>query len=271
MKAGRVNRRRITLARSQRGVVLLIALIMLVAMTLAGIGMMRSVDTGSVIAGNLAFKQSTLNASDAGTSWGFNNPNNPNNSLAAVANSANSGTDKLLLQLDGDQTQNCHNAADGTSANWGCSGATPNVGFFNLPGYYSSPVSPCEVRGQVTGQVNGVNCTATQSAWWTNPANWANAITLPLVKDPVNGTTIATVSYIIHRMCQLPNAPPTQLATGATPNEQLCQTYTSPATGCSKSQLLPCTSTSVFYRITSRSLGARNTATYTQTLVLIGM
>ena len=51
----------------QRGVVLLIALIALVALTLAGIALMRSVDTGNVIAGNLAFKQAATQASDLGT------------------------------------------------------------------------------------------------------------------------------------------------------------------------------------------------------------
>jgi type IV pilus assembly protein PilX len=55
----------------QRGVVLFIALIVLVAMSLAGIGMMRSVDTGNLIAGNLAFKQATLNATDLGIETGF--------------------------------------------------------------------------------------------------------------------------------------------------------------------------------------------------------
>lgn len=50
----------------QRGVVLLIALIALVAMTLAGIALMRSVDTANVIAGNFAFKESTVHASDRG-------------------------------------------------------------------------------------------------------------------------------------------------------------------------------------------------------------
>ena len=50
----------------QRGVVLFIALIALVALTLAGIALMRSVDTGNVIAGNLAFKQAALQVSDTG-------------------------------------------------------------------------------------------------------------------------------------------------------------------------------------------------------------
>jgi type IV pilus assembly protein PilX len=50
---------------AQRGVVLFIALIVLVAMTLAGIGMMRSVDTNNMIAGNLAFKSAAASAGDA--------------------------------------------------------------------------------------------------------------------------------------------------------------------------------------------------------------
>ena len=51
--------------RAQRGVVLFIALIVLVAMTLAGLGMMRSVDTNNLIAGNLAFKAAAASAGDA--------------------------------------------------------------------------------------------------------------------------------------------------------------------------------------------------------------
>lgn len=51
----------------QRGVVLMITLIVLVAMTLAGIALMRSVDTTNMIAGNLAFQQAATNSGDAGT------------------------------------------------------------------------------------------------------------------------------------------------------------------------------------------------------------
>jgi Tfp pilus assembly protein PilX len=55
----------------QRGVVLFIALIVLVAMTLAGIAMMRSVDTALGIAGNMSFKQATLQGSDNGVQTAF--------------------------------------------------------------------------------------------------------------------------------------------------------------------------------------------------------
>ena len=50
---------------AQRGVVLFIALIVLVAMTMAGLAMMRAVDTNNLIAGNLAFKNAASSAGDA--------------------------------------------------------------------------------------------------------------------------------------------------------------------------------------------------------------
>lgn len=50
----------------QRGVVLLLALIMLVAMTLAGVALYRQIGTGLIIARNLSFKRTALVASDFG-------------------------------------------------------------------------------------------------------------------------------------------------------------------------------------------------------------
>lgn len=51
----------------QRGVVLIISLIILVAMTIGGIALLRSVDTTGLIAGNLAFQQAAARAGEAGT------------------------------------------------------------------------------------------------------------------------------------------------------------------------------------------------------------
>ena len=51
----------------QRGIVLMMALIVLVAMTLAGIALVRSVDTSNIIAGNLAFQQAATSAGDTGS------------------------------------------------------------------------------------------------------------------------------------------------------------------------------------------------------------
>lgn len=55
-----------TARRKQGGVSLVIALIALVAMTLAGFALIRAVDTSNVISGNLAFRQATLHATDVG-------------------------------------------------------------------------------------------------------------------------------------------------------------------------------------------------------------
>ena len=63
------NRQRAFLSRTvraQRGVVLIIALVVLVAMSLGGIAILRSVDTSTLIAGNYAFRQSSLQGANAG-------------------------------------------------------------------------------------------------------------------------------------------------------------------------------------------------------------
>lgn len=56
-----------SLRNRQQGVVLLIALTVLVAMSLAGVGLMRSVDNTVVVAGNLAFKTASVQVADYGS------------------------------------------------------------------------------------------------------------------------------------------------------------------------------------------------------------
>ena len=267
MQTGQVKGRRIPRPHSQRGVVLLIALIMLVAMTLAAIGMMRSVDTGTVIAGNMAFKQATLSATDVGTNAAFT-------TLMSVANSAN-GADKTVLNFNSGTNCTLANGLN-TATSGGCTGG--GAGTTNLAGYSSMPLSPCEVTGATTGtitvNINGTNTAfncattaATYPLWWANAANWAAAPTIT-VNDPIGGGTIATVQYLIHRMCQLPNAAPNVAPTGTSPNQQLCQSYYLLINN--KSGGAPIRLTSFYYRITTRSVGVRNTASYSQMLVVVG-
>jgi type IV pilus assembly protein PilX len=52
--------------RTQRGFVLVVALIVLVAMSLTAAALMRSVDTGAGVAGNIAFRESAISSMDAG-------------------------------------------------------------------------------------------------------------------------------------------------------------------------------------------------------------
>src|SRR5437867_4185286 len=61
----------VRLPRRERGTMLIIALIVLVAMTLAGIATMRSVDTTVLTAGNIAVRQSSVNAADQGLQAGY--------------------------------------------------------------------------------------------------------------------------------------------------------------------------------------------------------
>ena len=53
-------------AQRQHGLVLIMALIVLAAMTLAAIGLMRSVTGSNRVAGNLAFQQAALQSADVG-------------------------------------------------------------------------------------------------------------------------------------------------------------------------------------------------------------
>ncbi|SFP46472.1 hypothetical protein SAMN05216567_106273 [Variovorax sp. OK605] len=55
----------------QRGVVLIIALVVLVVMTISGLLMFRTTSTGVEIAGNVGFKQNATSLADLGTEAGF--------------------------------------------------------------------------------------------------------------------------------------------------------------------------------------------------------
>ena len=131
-----------------------------------------------------------------------------------------------------------------------------------LPGYFSAPIHPCEIDNTCT--------TAAQKQWWKDPNPWADA-SPPKIEKDANGNQIASVSYLIHRMCAYPN-----VATNpAPPQKNLCQTYadggaTGLCNGCSKKVgSLNFPAKSIFYRITTRSVGPRNTVAYTQAMVLL--
>jgi len=64
--------RALQLRARQGGTILIIALIVLVAMTLAGIATMRSVDTATITAGNIGLRQASVNAADQGLQAGVN-------------------------------------------------------------------------------------------------------------------------------------------------------------------------------------------------------
>lgn len=181
--------------KQQRGVVLLIALIVLVAMTLAGIGLMRSVTTGSLIAGNLAFKQSAVNAADPAIEAAFTWLQ----SQAGTANLSN-----------------------------------------NDP-----------ARGYVSSQAIPV---------WTDTTAWQNAFPTNPVADAAGNR----VRVLIHRMCALQNT-----AWNGTNQGCATESTTGTATGGSKSvgAFQYNTPPNIYYRITARVEGPRNTISFIQAIV----
>lgn len=200
----------------QRGVVLLIALIVLVAMTLAAIGMMRSVDTGMVVAGNMGFKQATLQGADRG--YG-----------AAVA---------ALKNMN----------------------ATNNTALENNNAFAGYVAEVCDLD-------TANPCSATP--WWNDPTDWTGAPynwTGALSNwDEAPSVTLAngvTVQYIVHRMC--PNQGVATLVNqgGGTDGCMMQQISISKDVDVPPIEL-------VYYRITTRSVGPRNSLSYTQTLVLM--
>lgn len=92
----------------QKGVSLFISLVTLVIITLAGIALLRSVDTGALVAGNLAFKDATMQATSVGMEEAATYLNNtvrtvPNADIpslcAAAASSTSLGTCRYYARV----------------------------------------------------------------------------------------------------------------------------------------------------------------------------
>jgi Tfp pilus assembly protein PilX len=184
----------------QRGAVLFIALIVLVAMSLAGIALIRGVDTANLIAGNLAFKQNATHGGD----WGVEQA-------------------RAWLQLQAATALYNDDAVDKR--------------------YWASMQS-------------GADFTATDPA--RPDFDWANN-SFDAGADPAGNQ----VRYVIHRMCDLAGNPGSvncvRTTTGGTADSTKGgATYGGAA--------LPSTS-QIYYRITARVTGPRNTVSYVQVMV----
>lgn len=199
--------REIAAPRGERGLVLFIALIVLVAMSLAGVALMRSVDTGTVVAGNMAFKQAAIMVADRGTQEAT----------------------KWLQDNSAGATLQTTNDAQG---------------------YFSSrPVVEPD---------------------WFDAASWGQSVALNGGAPDASGNV---VRYVIHRMCTLPDTPYNG-AIGTTANE--CALYfatSAAASGGSMSVGAPqfIGTPQLYYRVTTRVEGPRNTISVIQSSVLVGI
>jgi Tfp pilus assembly protein PilX len=199
--------------RAQRGVVLFIALIVIVAMALAGLALVRSVDTNVLVAGNIAFKQGATNAADQGVeaarTW-------------LVANKSTLSDDQVV------------------------SGVTA---------YYSN--------WQSTIDLTGNDPTKTDFNWGANA-----------LEVTANDGAGNRVRYVIHRLCANSNTTPSSTACvkvsstsggGGAGGGEYSGRYGYERGGASGGFNL--TATTVYYRITVRVDGPRNTTSYVQALM----
>jgi type IV pilus assembly protein PilX len=208
---GMLRRRNRIGARRERGVVLLIALIVLVAMTLAGLGMMRSIDTGTIVAGNIGFREAAVATADTGIE------------------SARTWLMANLNSLDNDNP---------------------------AMGYYST-------------RQDGLDFTGNKTEGGTDGVNWGGSDPTQVVQGYQLGTVDAsgnTVFYLIHRLCSITgsiNSGPQSCATVAvsgTGSSQSAPDYSSYALAV-KNQ--------VYFRVTARVNGPKNTVSYVQAVLLM--
>jgi Tfp pilus assembly protein PilX len=181
----------------QTGAILLIAVVVLVAMTLSALALIKSVNTTNLIAGNLGFRESALLASER-------------------------STERALHYLDVECTGSCL-YEDGKDNGKGkaC--------------YWSTRTDP------------------------TSDKNWdvlMNELTPCGFSDGAGNN----VWYVIQRLCLKKNKSPTEAQCSLSPN---CRRES----GLSVGGTGGCSGNKIYYRITTRVNGPRNTAVYTQTII----
>lgn len=177
MKTSHLNKPRSRhLHNTQQGVTLLLALIMLIAMTLAGLALFRQVGSGVIIARNLTFRQAALAASDQGVEAARKWLTDPAQAGSALDQGSVAGAyfpAWCNVSLNGANIPDVNN--DGAADN--CAGTATQL-----------PPQP---------------------SFEPSTYNWINSVQLTAPDG-------SEVDYVIHRMCSLPgdiNASNQQCAT----------------------------------------------------------
>lgn len=139
--------------RKERGTILIIALIVLVAMTLAGIATMRSVDTATVMAGNIGLRQSTSNAADQGIQAGvaFLQSKVPNNTASLINDDPANGYFSSVPAQDPDWNDPA-NWGNAVQLNGGAPDAGGNVVFYIIQRMCKLP--NCDTNATCGSQTN---------------------------------------------------------------------------------------------------------------------
>lgn len=208
-------------ASRQAGLSLIIALLALVALSVASVALIRSVDTGTLVLGNLGFKQDTTAQADQGTqaaiAW------LTANGTSLTTNNANAGY-IAAVPANFDPTMQLSTLSNRVIVDWD---------------YDNSDLKDCK----------------------TVPGTPANRCL-----QPVAVTGNSSIRYLIVRLCQNTGAvegnncvrPAAQSSGDAADKGALDYSKPSPLTA---------KTDGVMYRVIVRAQGARDTTTYTETLV----
>lgn len=236
--------RRWRIRHKQDGVVLLIALIAVVLLLVAGLATLRSVDTTTMVTGNLAFREGSVQASDRGIEV----------ARGTLMSATSTGSFFYSNALYGAIVENPVGSGTFVASNipgQTCSG-TGMQGYF--PVWDDSFIAIPGANGAFSSKVSRCNS--------TTPVSWGSD------SIAVSGApTGYSVNYIVHRMCEHAGdyADPTtncfvvntQAVTG---NSQAGGGYGDPISTATSSA-------APYYRVTVRVVGPRNSVAYVQALV----
>lgn len=209
--------------KKERGVVLFIALIVLVAMTIAAVALVRSTDTANIISGNFAFRQAALQESDVGIDAAFLALNDALNASYIANKNANSAP-RYYATMQTSSTTLALNA--------------------NGAPTFINNMSPTDTVGSADVYAAGVG---------------------------PNGNR---VRYVIERMCKLVTVSPEVPPSTAAQISANCLTY-NPASVSNSSRnalrikLGGIATGNVYYRVTVRVDGPRNTVSIAQAIVRV--
>ena len=224
-------------AGSQRGVSLIVALVVLIALTLSGVALIRSMDTTNLIAGNLSFKQATTQGADQGVetaiAWLA-----ANNSGGFLNNDLNNGNSFYVASTIG-------NDAIATL------GSTENF-WRNYTNNDSASV-PCYLPMAGASLIGGSVCAGAP----TRDATSGNIVGF-IIQRLCNAQGLVSVAG-----CSVPIVTSGgSVITGSGNNEGAGDVATTSGS--------ITVSTMVYYRITARAQGPNNTTSYVQAIVAMG-
>lgn len=205
---------------AQRGMSLIFALLALVAMSVGAVALIRSVDTGAMVLGNLGFKQEATASAERATE-------------AAIA----------FLQTVPDRTKNSGNDNGGSS------------------GYYASSTDTLDPTGQ------GSDATRLLVDWAADGCSYTETeglCSLGARNAAADGGVRS--DYVIFRLCR---------QAGSVTEGNPCITPEDASSGTSSKRgkldygdyARFKGSPDAYYRIIVRSVGARNTVSYTETII----